>query len=147
MYTEGKRCLVCDMGYETPTDNKEHAKSHTDLLRKSRIASRYAKKESELFASNAEECFIVDMIGLGDIGEIPKELYHQDEPLYLHKNTCSFVEREISMDDLCLDGFAVVKQQDGRWFYHLTYRGFEALAGWLDRDLVCQPKENIIARG
>ena len=51
------------------------------------------------------------------------------------------------MDDLCLDGFAVVKQHEGRWFYHLTYRGFEALAGWLDRDLVCQPKENIEAGG
>ena len=79
-----------------PLDDKEHKKRHTDYLRKSRIASRYAKKESKLFASNAEERFIVSMIGLGDIGEIPKALYHQDEPLYLHKNI-SFLSKGKSL--------------------------------------------------
>jgi hypothetical protein len=141
LYEEGKQCKVCGIGYMTPTDNRIHASRHTEFLRKARIASRYAKKNSELFASNAEEAIIVCMIGLGDSGYMPKDIFHQEEPLYLRKNICSFVERDVCMDDLWTDGFATVEQKDGRWFYRLTYKGFEALAGWLDRDLICLPAE------
>lgn len=38
-----------------------------------------------------------------------------------------------------MDGFAVAEYSQDRWFYHLTYQGFQALARQLDRDLVCQP--------
>lgn len=136
------QCPVCGMGYVLPIDKKEHEKNHNRLLQESRIASRYSKCDLDLFESDAEECIIVDMV-ITDIGIFPKEMYHQDTPFYLHKNTCSSKEPISSMEDLCMDGFAVAEHSQDRWLYHLTYLGFQALARHLDSDLVCQPVEKV----
>lgn len=138
------KCQICHTGYLSPIDDADHARRHTEYCRKARLASKYAasKKEREDFDHFMKhaEVYLVEIVGLGEL-RFPAEECHQDAPLFLEYNSISSRNIIECLHDMSFDGYIATDCKDGRCFYHLTYKGFECLASWMDRDLVCAPVE------
>ena len=136
------QCLICHMGYVDPEDRRIHAVRHTEYLRNARLASRYSASNADrkefVHHMNYAQAYIVDIIGLGELC-FPEEEFHLDSLLTLKRNVCYCKKRVPCLDDMVLDGYMTVVKNNG-FFYSLTYKGFECLATWMDRDLICLPK-------
>ena len=138
------KCQICHAGYLSPVDDTEHARRHTEYCRRARLASKFAasKKEREDFDYFMKhvEGDLVEIVGLGEF-RFPEEEFHQDTPLFLKRNSMFSRNRIEWLHDMSYDGYITTAYKNGGCFYHLTYKGFECLASWIDRDLVCAPLE------
>ena len=137
-------CQICHTGYLSSIDDTKHARQHTEYCRKARLASKYAvsKKEREKFDyfMKRVESYLVEMVDHGEF-KFPQEEFHQAAPWFLKFNSIFSLNKIEWLHDMSSDGYITVACKRGGYFYHLTYKGFECLASWLDRDLVCAPIE------
>lgn len=137
-------CHICHTGYSSPVDDDEHTRRHTEYCRKARLASKYAaskneRKDFDYFMKHAEGD-LVEIVGLGEF-RFPEEERHRDAPLFLKRNSLFSRNRIEWLQEMSCDGYVTITLNNDGCFYHLTYKGFECLASWMDRDLVCTPVE------
>lgn len=142
MRDEFYTCEVCGTGYLSASDKREHASRHTAYLRGARIASRFAAYHKKEFMALADENMVAVMIGLGE-GGFPRIEKENSAPLYIYRNVFSSKERIEAMENLCAKQYAIASWEENLWLYQLTYKGFEAIAAWLQRDVVFPRNEKV----
>lgn len=163
---EIRKCPVCGQGYCYPSDDivhpggAEHRRNHNSFIKRSVIVSKYTATKAEMkqFADLASPRLIQQMTALvmrRDYPRIDRFVIEDNEDakdlslIILHKNRRSVQDANDEaapiLDRLVLLGYAACHMYSDNYnpsflVYGLTLKGFRALAGCLERDLICQPQ-------